>query len=56
MRFIAETPERTRIELEHRGFEIYGERADEAVKLYESDGAWTFVLGYYANYMGSGTT
>ena len=55
VRFIAETPERTRIELEHRGFEIYGEGADEAVKLYESEGAWTFVMGCYEKHMGSGT-
>ena len=55
VRFVAESPKRTRIELEHRGFEIFGDGADEAVKLYESDGAWTFVLDYYEKYMGSRT-
>jgi uncharacterized protein YndB with AHSA1/START domain len=56
VRFIPETPDRTRIELEHRGFEIYGEGGGEAVKLYEGDGAWTLVLGCYEKHMGSGTT
>jgi hypothetical protein len=56
VRFIAETAKRTRIELEHRGFETYGDVAGEAVTMYEGDGAWTFVLGCYVAHMGSGTT
>jgi uncharacterized protein YndB with AHSA1/START domain len=48
VRFVAETPERTRIELEHRGLEAYGENAETAHKLYDGEGAWTRVLGCYA--------
>jgi uncharacterized protein YndB with AHSA1/START domain len=48
IRFIPETPERTRVELEHRGFEVFGERAAEQHDVYDADGAWTSVMDCYA--------
>jgi uncharacterized protein YndB with AHSA1/START domain len=48
VRFEAETPERTRVSLEHRALEAYGERAQEMHERYEADDAWTYVLGCYA--------
>jgi uncharacterized protein YndB with AHSA1/START domain len=48
VRFVPETPVRTRIELEHRGLEAYGEGAEAAHKLYNGDGAWTHVLDCFA--------
>jgi len=52
-RFIAETPERTRVELEHRGLEAYGEHAEEQRKLYEGDDAWTYVWECYRKVAGA---
>lgn len=40
--------ERTRIDLEHRHLETYGERAEEMRTLYDGDEAWTYVLGRFA--------
>lgn len=48
VRFIEESPTRTRIELEHRGLEAYGERAEEMRAMYDGENAWTFVLSRYA--------
>jgi uncharacterized protein YndB with AHSA1/START domain len=48
IRFIAETPTRTRVELDHRGLEAYGEKAAEMRATYESDNAWTYILGRFA--------
>jgi hypothetical protein len=48
VRFVPETPLRTRIELEHHGLEAYGEGAEAARKLYDGDGAWTHVLACFA--------
>jgi uncharacterized protein YndB with AHSA1/START domain len=48
IRFIPESPERTRIELEHRGLEAYGDRAEAQVRQYEDEGAWTYILACYA--------
>ena len=36
----------TRVDLEHRGWEILGARAPEARTSY--DGGWTTVLGHYS--------
>jgi uncharacterized protein YndB with AHSA1/START domain len=49
VRFVPETPARTRIELEHRGLEVYGADAETAYKTYDGEGAWTHVLGCLAN-------
>ena len=48
VQFIAETPTRTRVELEHRCLEAYGERAQAQRERYEAEGAWTYVLDCYA--------
>jgi uncharacterized protein YndB with AHSA1/START domain/quinol monooxygenase YgiN len=52
VRFVPETPARTRVELEHRGLEAYGEGAQDAQKLYDGEGAWTYVLAQYAKAFG----
>jgi len=48
VRFVAESPERTRIDLEHRRLESYGPRWEDQLALFAGDGAWTHVLGCYA--------
>jgi uncharacterized protein YndB with AHSA1/START domain len=48
VRFIPESPSRTRIELEHRGLEAYGENAEAMRERYEGDNAWSFVLQRFA--------
>ncbi len=49
VRFVAETPRRTRVELEHRRFEAYGDGSNVQRALYERADAWTYVLKCYAN-------
>lgn len=51
VRFVAETPNRTRVELEHRGFESYGDNAEAGRDLYDGDGAWTSVLARYVEHL-----
>ena len=51
VRFIAESPNRTRVELKHRGFESYGANADAGRELYDGEGAWTAVLARYADHL-----
>jgi uncharacterized protein YndB with AHSA1/START domain len=41
----------TRVELEHRGWEKLGERAEEARNEYDS--GWDFVIGHYVNVINS---
>jgi len=48
VRFIAETAERTRVELEHRLLDRYGERRDEMHKTFDSPGGWTGLLELFA--------
>jgi uncharacterized protein YndB with AHSA1/START domain len=38
--FIAETPERTRVEVEHRKLERYGEHTEMMRAIFEAPGAW----------------
>jgi uncharacterized protein YndB with AHSA1/START domain len=47
VRFVAESPTRTSVELEHRHFERYGEHAAAQVATYEADDGWTYVLNCY---------
>jgi hypothetical protein len=47
VRFLAEGPDRTRVELEHRGWERIGERARLGRESYAGAGGWTEVLGEY---------
>jgi len=48
VRFHPEDAERTRVELEHRGLESYGPRAEEMRGIFGSDGGWRGLLGRFA--------
>jgi uncharacterized protein YndB with AHSA1/START domain len=48
VRFIAEEARRTRVELEHRGFERYGPRAHEMRRVFDSEGDWGRLLQLFA--------
>jgi uncharacterized protein YciI len=52
VQFLAETPRRTRVELEHRGLERYGADAEAMVQTFEADDAWAATLQGFA---GAGT-
>ena len=44
VRFIAEDGARTRVELEHRCLERFGEQAEAMVKVFDSPNAWLGIL------------
>jgi hypothetical protein len=46
--FISESPDRTRVELEHRNLDRYGERASEVRAAIGSEGGWTGLLEMFA--------
>jgi hypothetical protein len=48
VRFIAEGSERTRVELEHRLLENYGEQAEMMKSIFDSDGGWTGIMERFA--------
>lgn len=48
VRFIPEGPGRTRVEIEHRGLEAYGDRAAEMQAVFGSPGGWAGVLDAFA--------
>ncbi len=48
VRFVAEGPARTRVELEHRGLERYGDAAEAIRGQFESPGGWGMILGLFA--------
>jgi uncharacterized protein YndB with AHSA1/START domain len=48
VRFVAESPTRTRVELEHRNLEAFGERGDEMRGVFDSDGGWGGLLEHFA--------
>jgi len=48
VRFHAEDERRTRVELEHRGLEAFGEQADQMRQVFDSEGGWRMLLGRYA--------
>jgi uncharacterized protein YndB with AHSA1/START domain len=47
VRFIAEGPHHTRVELEHRLLERYGDRADDMRQGFDSKDGWTSLLDLY---------
>lgn len=48
VRFAAEGENRTRVSLEHRDLERYGDKVDEVRATFESEGGWTGILERYA--------
>jgi len=48
VRFVADGPARTRVELEHRGLERYGADADEVAAQLGADGGWAGLLRRFA--------
>jgi uncharacterized protein YndB with AHSA1/START domain len=48
VRFHAQEDDRTRVELEHRGLEAYGERAGEMRDTFDSPGGWPGLLERFA--------
>ena len=47
--FVSESKERTRVVLEHRKLERYGDKAEMMHVLFESEGAWIGTLTAFAN-------
>ncbi len=47
IRFVPESPTRTRVELEHRGLEAYGPRAEEVKASVGGDGGWSGLLASF---------
>jgi uncharacterized protein YndB with AHSA1/START domain len=48
VRFVAEGPRATRVELEHRYLDRFGPRADEMRAIFDSPGGWTGLLERFA--------
>ena len=48
MGFIAERPESTRVELEQRHLEYYGDKAPMMKGIFDSDGGWSGILQRFA--------
>jgi len=46
--FIPEGPNRTRVEVEHRGLEAYGDQASDMRDQFESPGGWSSLLEAFA--------
>jgi Activator of Hsp90 ATPase homolog 1-like protein len=46
--FVSEAPDRTRVELEHRGLDAYGERASEMRDTFDGANAWRGILAEFA--------
>jgi uncharacterized protein YndB with AHSA1/START domain len=49
VRFISEGASQTRVELEHRGFEVHGDRADELRIPVAGEGGWSGLLERFAS-------
>jgi uncharacterized protein YndB with AHSA1/START domain len=46
--FVAERPDRTRVQLEHRGLDAYGDDTEKMRDLFDSPGAWQATLERFA--------
>jgi uncharacterized protein YndB with AHSA1/START domain len=46
--FVSEGPDRTRVELEHRGLDAYGERTEHMREVFEGPNAWRGILEQFA--------
>jgi uncharacterized protein YndB with AHSA1/START domain len=53
VRFVSEGPDATRVELEHRGLEVYGEHAADVRRAIDSDDGWRSLLAAYAKAAGA---
>ena len=53
MRFTSETPERTRVELEHRNLERHGDGWESARDALSGDGGWAWCLERFAAHLGA---
>jgi hypothetical protein len=51
VRFIADGPSRTRVELEHRGFEHHGAEAAGVRAGNDAPTGWTYVLDLFAKHL-----
>lgn len=54
VRFIAQGARRTRVELEHRHLDRYGDRRDEMRRIFDSEGDWGRLLAAFAQLAVSG--
>jgi uncharacterized protein YndB with AHSA1/START domain len=52
VRFVAETPDRTRLELEHRHLDRHGPGWESLRDAIDSDGGWPLYLARYADLVG----
>lgn len=50
VRFVAESPSQTRVELEHRGFDRHGAGADGVRGGVDAPTGWTYVLELFSKY------
>ena len=48
VRFVEEAPNRTRVELEHRNLDTFGNKAETMSAIFDSEGGWTGLLGSFA--------
>lgn len=46
--FVSEGPDRTRVELEHRGLDAYGDQMEEMRRAFDSPGGWAGSLDRFA--------
>jgi uncharacterized protein YndB with AHSA1/START domain len=48
IRFVEEASDRTRVELEHRNLDTFGNEAETMAAIFDSEGGWTGLLGSFA--------
>jgi hypothetical protein len=45
---VPEGPDRTRVVLEHRGLDVYGDQMDDMRRSFDSPGGWPGILELFA--------